>query len=45
MVDLEVHDPEYRRALKDFQSFIECLSERITEIDDTVPELPTKDIV
>ena len=40
-----MHDPEYRRALKDFQSFIECLSERITEIDDTIPELPTKDIV
>jgi uncharacterized protein DUF2461 len=40
-----VNDPDYRASLADFKSFIEKLSERIIEIDDTVPELPLKDLV
>jgi len=40
-----VHDPIFRQAEKDWHSFVEKLTERLTEIDDTVPELPVKDIV
>lgn len=40
-----VHDPDYRASLADFTSFIEKLTEKIIEIDDTVPELPMKDVV
>lgn len=40
-----VHDPDYRIALKDFNSFAEVLQERIMRFDDTIPELPLKDIV
>lgn len=40
-----VHDPDFRASEKDFKSFIEVLSEKLTEIDDTIPELPIKDIV
>jgi Conserved hypothetical protein (DUF2461) len=40
-----VNDPDYRASLEDFKSFIEKLSEKIIEIDDTIPELPLKDLV
>jgi hypothetical protein len=40
-----VHDPDYRQSWKDWESFVEALTEKITEIDDTVPELPPKDLV
>lgn len=40
-----VHDPDYRASLKDFNSFLECLTQKIIEADETVPELPVKDIV
>jgi len=39
------HDPDYRTSLQDFTSFIEVLSEKLIEADDTIPELPVKDIV
>jgi Conserved hypothetical protein (DUF2461) len=39
------NDPDYRTALQDWNSFVEQLSEKITEIDDTIPELPIKDLV
>ncbi|OJD35206.1 protein fam92a1 [Diplodia corticola] len=42
---LKMHDPDYRTSLKDFNSFVERLTERVIEADDTIPELPTKDIV
>ncbi|OLN85081.1 hypothetical protein CCHL11_06319 [Colletotrichum chlorophyti] len=42
---LKSHDGEYRRALKDWQSFVETLSGKITEVDFTIPELPTKDLI
>jgi uncharacterized protein (DUF2461 family) len=40
-----VHDPEYRRSLKDWESFVETLTEKVIEVDDTIPELPLKDII
>jgi hypothetical protein len=39
------HDPDYRNSLKDFTSFLEKLSEKVIEADETIPELPVKDIV
>lgn len=40
-----VNDPEFRQAEKDWFSFVEKISEKLSEIDDTVPELPVKDVV
>lgn len=40
-----VHDPDFRQSEKDWFSFVEKLTERLVEIDDTIPELPVKDIV
>ncbi|KAF6834169.1 hypothetical protein CPLU01_05147 [Colletotrichum plurivorum] len=42
---LKSHDGEYRRALKDWNSFVESITEKITEVDFTIPELPAKDLV
>ncbi|EQL04045.1 hypothetical protein OCS_00244 [Ophiocordyceps sinensis CO18] len=41
---LKSHDGEYRRALKDWESFVKTTTQRIIEIDSTVPELPVKDV-
>ena len=41
---LKVHDADYRQAKKDWDSFVESLTEKIIEKDDTVPELPAKDL-
>ena len=35
---MTVHDPEYRRSFKDWESFVSTLTERITEADETIPE-------
>lgn len=40
-----VHDPDYRQSWKDWESFVETLTEKISEIDETIPELPPKDLV
>lgn len=32
-------------ALKDFNSFVEVLQKKLVELDETIPELPLKDIV
>lgn len=40
-----MHDADFRASEKDWHSFVEKLTERLIEIDDTVPELPVKDIV
>jgi hypothetical protein len=40
-----VHDPDYRVALQDFQTFTEQLSEQVVEADELIPELPVKDVV
>ncbi|PNS14802.1 hypothetical protein CAC42_2031 [Sphaceloma murrayae] len=42
---MKMHDPDYRQAEKDWKSFIEVLTEKLTEVDDEIPELPVKDIV
>ena len=42
---LKMHDPDYRQSWRDWESFVEALSEKIAEIDETVPELPPKDLV
>ncbi|KAF2149602.1 hypothetical protein K461DRAFT_231011 [Myriangium duriaei CBS 260.36] len=42
---LKMHDPDFRQSEKDFKSFIEAFTEKLIEVDDTVPELPVKDII
>ncbi|TLD28318.1 hypothetical protein PspLS_03597 [Pyricularia sp. CBS 133598] len=42
---LKSNDAEYRRSLTDWNSFIETITPRIVDADDTIPELPAKDIV
>ncbi|EXJ79808.1 hypothetical protein A1O3_08093 [Capronia epimyces CBS 606.96] len=42
---LKMHDPDYRQSWKDWESFVETLTEKISEIDETIPELPPKDLV
>ncbi|KAI1153749.1 hypothetical protein F4825DRAFT_238941 [Nemania diffusa] len=42
---LKLHDPEYRRSLKDWESFVETLTQKIIEADETIPELPLKDVI
>ncbi|KAL8745702.1 MAG: hypothetical protein Q9184_007840, partial [Pyrenodesmia sp. 2 TL-2023] len=41
---LKVHDADYRQSKKDWDAFVEKMTERMTEIDDTIPELPAKDL-
>lgn len=40
-----MHDPDYRAAQKDWASFVESVTQKVIDIDDTIPELPVKDIV
>ncbi|KAH0008910.1 hypothetical protein KCU78_g11003, partial [Aureobasidium melanogenum] len=42
---LKMYDADYRSSLKDWNSFVESLTEELTKIDDTIPELPLKDVV
>ncbi|KAJ5969136.1 Conserved hypothetical protein CHP02453 [Penicillium viridicatum] len=42
---LKAHDPDYRAAKKDFETFVDSLTPKIAEVDATVPELPVKDLV
>ncbi|KAH7312284.1 hypothetical protein B0I35DRAFT_436588 [Stachybotrys elegans] len=42
---LHAHDGEYRRALKDWLSFVEAATTSIIDVDETIPELPVKDVV
>ncbi|KAI1275553.1 hypothetical protein F5Y07DRAFT_172452 [Xylaria sp. FL0933] len=42
---LKMHDPEYRRSQKDWESFVKTLTEKIIEADETIPELPLKDVI
>lgn len=39
------HDGEYRRALKDWQSFVDATTQTLMEVDETIPELPAKDVI
>ena len=40
-----VHDPDYRTSWNDWSTFVESLTEKIAEKDETIPELPPKDLV
>lgn len=40
-----VHDPDFRVAFQDFTTFAGKVSEKIIEADETIPELPVKDVV
>ncbi|KAL4936743.1 hypothetical protein BDV06DRAFT_86459 [Aspergillus oleicola] len=42
---LKAHDPDYRTSKMDWETFVEALTEKITEKDSTIPELPAKDLV
>ncbi|ETS78340.1 hypothetical protein PFICI_10402 [Pestalotiopsis fici W106-1] len=42
---LKMRDPEYRRSLKDWEAFVETLTEKIIEADETIPELPLRDVI
>ena len=43
---LKAHDPDFRQSQKDFASFVDTITERLmSEYDDTLPELPAKDLV
>ncbi|KAJ0424297.1 hypothetical protein BJY00DRAFT_309213 [Aspergillus carlsbadensis] len=42
---LKAHDVDYRASKKDWETFVESLTEKITEQDGTIPELPAKDLV
>lgn len=39
------NDPEYRRSLQDWNSYVEALMQTIIAADPTIPELPLKDVV
>ncbi|KAJ5249202.1 hypothetical protein N7468_000653 [Penicillium chermesinum] len=41
----KAHDPDFRAAKKDFETFVETLTSKIAEKDATIPELPTKDLI
>lgn len=41
----KAHDADYRASWKDFESFVESLTEKVAEVDETIPELPPKDLV
>ena len=45
MTAFAVYDADYRSSLKDWNTFVESLTEELTKIDDTIPELPLKDVV
>ena len=38
------HDPEYRRSLKDWETYVETMTQKMIEVDETIPELPFKDV-
>ncbi|KAE8557324.1 hypothetical protein EYB25_002031 [Talaromyces marneffei] len=42
---LKAHDADYRASKKDWDTFVETLTEKIIEKDETIPELPAKDLV
>lgn len=42
---LKMHDADYRQSKKDFDAFVEKMTDKMTEIDETIPELPPKDLV
>ena len=41
---LKVHDANYRASKNDWDTFVNALTEKIIDVDETVPELPAKDL-
>ncbi|KAL2162240.1 hypothetical protein VTH06DRAFT_7153 [Thermothelomyces fergusii] len=41
---LKANDAEYRRALKDWESYVMTLADKLIAADPTIPELPFKDV-
>lgn len=42
---LKSHDEEFRRALKDWESYVTTLTDRLIDLDPTIPELPLRDVI
>ncbi|KAI9721270.1 MAG: hypothetical protein M1812_002432 [Candelaria pacifica] len=42
---LKTHDADYRASQNDFNTFVECMTSEIIERDETIPELPPKDLI
>ncbi|KAL2380681.1 hypothetical protein RJ035_006697 [Blastomyces gilchristii] len=42
---LKMHDADFRTSQRDWDTFVESLTEKIMEKDSTIPELPAKDLV
>ncbi|KAM3427609.1 hypothetical protein MY4824_009331 [Beauveria thailandica] len=42
---LKSHDGEYRRAFKDWTTFVDLTTQTVSAADATIPELPSKDVV
>ncbi|KAH6986433.1 hypothetical protein BKA56DRAFT_715905 [Ilyonectria sp. MPI-CAGE-AT-0026] len=42
---LKAHDGEFRRAFLDWETFVERTTTSVMSIDDTIPELPAKDVM
>lgn len=40
-----MNDPDFRQSERDWYSFVDKITEALIEIDETVPELPVKDVV
>jgi uncharacterized protein (TIGR02453 family) len=41
---LKVHDADFRQSERDWFSFVTCLTEELMAHDETIPELPPKDL-
>ncbi|KAK4217217.1 hypothetical protein QBC37DRAFT_415156 [Rhypophila decipiens] len=41
---LKTNDEEFRRSLKDWESYVMTMTEKIMAADETIPELPFKDV-
>ncbi|PGH13205.1 hypothetical protein AJ79_03762 [Helicocarpus griseus UAMH5409] len=41
----KTHDADFRTSKRDWDTFVESLTEKIIEKDSTIPELPAKDLV
>ncbi|KAH8673210.1 hypothetical protein BGZ61DRAFT_555646 [Ilyonectria robusta] len=42
---LKAHDGEFRRAFLDWETFVERTTSSVMSIDDTIPDLPAKDVM
>lgn len=42
---LKLHDADFRASEADFRTYLGSVQERLVELDETIPELPAKDVV